>query len=220
MIAVITRAMFSGSEDAPLKPINNQDLVNWKSNTIPRRSRMLTTAAAIYTMTEVLLDYYDITSKTRRNQDKLDLGLQFMTDFWNKTLTEVTVFKEYKQYITDGDSLENMRKRNLLLKPVTQMALSQAVRLAMDYGYKYDDLIPKINKINWDPGFYAWTNILVTTSSSKKMITGSQALKDAGSLIAYMLVGEKYDKEEQKRLLNVIREANDNEEAELPPVVE
>lgn len=181
---------------------------------------MLTTAAAIYTMTEVLLDYYDITSKTRRNQDKLDLGLQFMTDFWNKTLTEVTVFKEYKQYITDGDSLENMRKRNLLLKPVTQMALSQAVRLAMDYGYKYDDLIPKINKINWDPGFYAWTNILVTTSSSKKMITGSQALKDAGSLIAYMLVGEKYDKEEQKRLLNVIREANDNEEAELPPVVE
>ena len=51
------------------------------------------------------------------------------------------------------------------------------------------------------------------------MITGSQALKDAGSLIAYMLVGEKYDKGEQERLLKVIREANDNEEAELPPVV-
>ena len=50
--------------------------------------------------------------------------------------------------------------------------------------------------------------------------SGSQALKDAGSLIAYMLVGEKYNKEEQERLLKVIREANDNEEAELPPVVE
>lgn len=220
MIAIITRAMFSGSEEAPLKPINNQDLVNWKSNTIPRRSRMLTTAAAIYTMTEVLLDYYDITPKTRRDEQKLNQGRTFMMNFWNKTLTEVTVFKEYKQYITDGDSLENMRKRNLLLKPVTQMALSQAVRLAMDYGYKYEDLIPKINKVNWDPGFYAWTNILVTTSSSKKMITGSQALKDAGSLIAYMLIGEKYNKEEQERLLKVIREANDNEKAELPPVVE
>ena len=64
-----------------------------------------------------------------------------------------------------------------------------------------------------------WSNILVTTSTNKKMITGSQALKDAGSLIAYMLVGEKYDKGEQERLLKVIREANDNEEAELPPVV-
>lgn len=180
---------------------------------------MLTTAAAIYTMTEVLLDYYDITPKTRRDEQKLNQGRTFMMDFWNRTLTEVTIFKEYKQYITDGDSLENMRKRNLLLKPVTQMALSQAVRLAMDYGYKYEDLIPKINKVNWDPGFYVWTNILVTTSSSKKMITGSQALKDAGSLIAYMLIGEKYDKGEQERLLKVIREANDNEEAELPPVV-
>lgn len=30
----------------------------------------------------------------------------------------------------------------------------------------------------------------------------------------------KYNKEEQERLLKVIREANDNEEAELPPVVE
>ena len=220
MIAIITRAMFSGSEDAPLRPINNQELVNWKSNTIPRRSRMLTTAAAIYTMTEVLLEYYDITSKTRRDEEKLEQGMKFMKEFWNKTMSEVNAFKDYQKYISDGNSLEAYRKKNLLLKPVTQMALSQAVRLAMDYGFVYEDLIPKINKINWDPGFYAWSNVLVTTGSSKKMITGSQALKDAGSLIAYMLVGEKYNKEEQERLLKVIREANDNEEAELPPVVE
>lgn len=220
MIAIITRAMFSGSEDAPLRPINNQELVNWKSNTIPRRSRMLTTAAAIYTMTEVLLEYYDITSKTRRDEEKLEQGMQFMKEFWNKTMSEVNAFKDYQKYISDGNSLEAYRKKNLLLKPVTQMALSQAVRLAMDYGFIYEDLIPKINKINWDPGFYAWSNVLVTTGSSKKMITGSQALKDAGSLIAYMLVGEKYNKEEQERLLKVIREANDNEEAVLPPVVE
>lgn len=220
MIAIITRAMFSGSEDAPLRPINNQELVNWKSNTIPRRSRMLTTAAAIYTMTEVLLEYYDITSKTRRDEEKLEQGMKFMKEFWNKTMSEVNAFKDYQKYISDGNSLEAYRKKNLLLKPVTQMALSQAVRLAMDYGFVYEDLIPKINKINWDTGFYAWSNVLVTTGSSKKMITGSQALKDAGSLIAYMLVGEKYNKEEQERLLKVIREANDNEEAELPPVVE
>ena len=181
---------------------------------------MLTTAAAIYTMTEVLLEYYDITSKTRRDEEKLEQGMKFMKEFWNKTMSEVNAFKDYQKYISDGNSLEAYRKKNLLLKPVTQMALSQAVRLAMDYGFIYEDLIPKINKINWDPGFYAWSNVLVTTGSSKKMITGSQALKDAGSLIAYMLVGEKYNKEEQERLLKVIREANDNEEAELPHVVE
>lgn len=220
MIAIITRGMFSGFEDAPLRPINNQELVNWKSNTIPRRSRMLTTAAAIYTMTEVLLDNFDITSKMHRDEQKLEFGMKYMKDFWNTTLTEVEAFKAYKKYISDGDSLEAYRNKNLLLKPVTQMALSQAVSIAMNYGYKYDDLIPKINKINWDPSFDAWSNILVTKSKTKKMITGSKALKDAGSLIAYMLLGNVYDTEEKERLLRVIREANDNEELELPPAVE
>lgn len=220
MIAIITRAMFSGSEDAPLKPIGNQDLVNWKSNTIPLRSRMLTTAAAIYTMSEVLLEYFNITPKTRPNEDKLNQGREFMKDFWNKTLTEVDAFREYMQYVIEGNPLEKIRKKNLLLKPVVHAALAQAVRIAMDYGYEYSMLIPKLNKIDWSPSNYIWTNILVTTSSNKKMITGSQALKDAGSLIAYMLIGERYDQAEKDRLLRVIREANDDETIDLPPVIE
>lgn len=219
MIAIITRAMFSGSEDAPLRPINSQDLVNWKSNTIPRRSRMLTTAAAIYTMTEVLLSFFDITSKTHRNQEKLSQGLAFMKNFWNTTMSEIDVFKEYQRCVSDGNSPENIRNRNLLLKPVAQMALAQAVRIAMDYGYQYSDLVSKINKINWNPAYYVWSNILVTTSTNKKMITGSQALKDAGGLIAYMLLGDKLDGEERERLLKVVQEANDDEKAGLPPVI-
>lgn len=219
MIAIITRAVFSGTEDAPLKPIKNQDLVNWKSNTIPLRSKMLTTAAAIYTMSEVMLEYYDITPKTRRNDDKLDFGLQFISDFWNRTMTEVDAFKEYKQYVIDGNPLENIRKKNLLLKPVTQMALAQAVRIAMGYGIEYKDLTAKINKINWDPEYYVWSNVLVTNSSNKKMITGSQALKDAGSIIAYMLVGDKFTEAEKDNVLQIIRKANDDEKLELPGIL-
>ncbi len=218
MLAVITRAMFSGTEEAPLKPIKNQDLVNWKSNTIPLRSKMLTTAAAIYTMSEVMLEAFDITPKTRRNEEKLQEGLNFMNDFWNRTLTEVDVFKEYKQYVIAGNPLENIRKKNLLLKPVTQMALAQAVRIAMRYGYKYSDLTQKINQIDWSPEYYVWSNVLVTSTSNRKMITGSQALKDAGSIIAYMLVGDKFSDEEKKNLLQTIRQANNDETLELPPI--
>ena len=64
---------------------------------------MLTTAAAIYTMTEVLLEYFDITAKTRRDEQKLDQGLAFMKDFWNKTMTEIDAFKDYQHYISDGN---------------------------------------------------------------------------------------------------------------------
>ena len=181
---------------------------------------MLTTAAAIYTMSEVMLEPFDITPKTRRNEEKLQEGIAFMNDFWNRTMTEVDVFKEYKQYVIEGNPLENIRKKNLLLKPVTQMALAQAVRLAMKYGYKYADLTRKINQINWDPEYYVWSNVLVTSTSNKKMITGSQALKDAGSIIAYMLVGDKFTEEEQQGLLQTIRQANDDETLDLPPITE
>ena len=218
MIAIITRAMFSGTEDAPLKPIKNQDLVNWKSNTIPLRSKMLTTAAAIYTMSEVMLEAFDITPKTRRNEDKLQQGIEFMNDFWNRTLTEVDAFKEYKDYVIEGNPLENIRKKNLLLKPVTQMALAQAVSVAMKYGYEYKDLTSKINQINWSPEYYVWSNILVTSSSNKKMITGSQALKEAGNIIAYMLVGQHFSADEKKNLLQTIRQANADDSVELPPI--
>ena len=218
MIAIITRAMFSGSDDAPLKPIDNQVLVNWKSNTIPLRSKMLTTAAAIYTMTEVLLEQYDITPKTRYNEEKLELGTKLMKDFWYTSMTKIDAFIEYKKYIVEGNPMEKIRKNNLLLKPVTQMALSQAVKIATNYGYSYIDMIDKINKINWDPSYYIWKNILVTTSSTKKMITGSQALKDAGNLIAYMILGDKYDRDEKNKLLNLIREANDDDNVELPQI--
>lgn len=219
MVAIITRAMFSGAVDAPLGSINNQDLVNWKSNTIPLRSKMLTTAAAIYTMTEVLLEPIGITPKLRRNEEKLAQGITFMKDFWNTTLTEVDIFREYKQYVIDGNPLETLRKNNLLLKPVTQMALAQATRIAMDHGYQYKDLTAKINQIDWDPNNEIWSNILVTTSSSKKMITGSQALKNAGSVIAYMLVGNSFSKAEKDNLLKTIREAQDDISYELPAIV-
>lgn len=218
MIAVITRAMFSGTEEAPLKPIKNQDLVNWKSNTIPLRSKMLTTAAAIYTMSEVMLETFDITPKTRRTDDKLQQGIDFMNDFWNRTLAEVDAFKEYREYVIDGNPLENIRKKNLLLKPVTQMALAQAVSVAMKYGYEYKDLTSKINQINWSPEYYVWSNILVTNSSNKKMITGSQALKEAGNIIAYMLVGQHFTVDEKQNLLQIIRQANDDDSVELPPI--
>ena len=218
MLAVITRAMFSGTEDAPLRPINNQELVNWKSNTIPLRSKMLTTAAAIYTMAEVMLEPMDITPKTRRNEEKLEQGIRFMNDFWNRALTEVNAFKQYKQYVIDGNPLDKFRKQNLLLKPVTQMALAQAIRTAMDYGYQYKDLASKINQINWNPEYYVWSNILVINSKNKKMITGSQALKDAGEIIAYMLIGDEFSNEKKEHLLLTIRQAQDDDEIELPPI--
>lgn len=230
MIAIIARRMFSG-EEAPLHPIGSQEVVNWKSNTIPLRSKNLTTLSAIYTMTEILLAKEDITPKTRRDEETLERGRVIMRDFWNESLEKIDVFRMYKEYVERDKPLQNIRKDNLLLKPVTHTALAQAVSVAMDYGYKYTELIEKINKIDWSQDNPIWANVLVTNSMNKRMITGSQALKDAGKIIAYMLIGHDFSDREVENLREILRNArgdikekdsNGNQESDvkLPPIIE
>ena len=54
------------------------------------------------------------------------------------------------------------------------------------------------------------------------MITGSQTLKDAGNLIAYMLVGKRFTKDEKNKLLETLRKAQNDEKESicLPQITE
>lgn len=108
-----------------------------------------------------------------------------------------------------------------MLKPVTHTALAQAVKVALDHGHSYEELIDKLNKIDWSNDNPVWANVLVTNSSNKKMITGSQALKNAGNIIAYMLIGNEYTEKEKEQLLQILRDANSDEghEVELPEIL-
>ena len=219
MVAIVARALFS-SDNGPLKPVNNLEIVNWKSNTIPARSRQLTTLSAIYTSCEIILSHYDITPKILRNEKDLEKAKKIMMDYWHLCMTEIDAFKLYTESLEKGSPLEKLRKENLLLKPVTHMALAYATYMILEAGFEFKDMIEKINKIDWSAGNPVWSNILVTNSGSKKMITGSSALKNAGGIIAYMLVGNKISKAECDRLLGVLREAADDETVELPDVIE
>ena len=230
MIAIIARKMFSG-EDAPLHPIAGQEVVNWKSNTIPLRSKNLTTLSAIYTMTEILLAEDGITPKTRKNDEMLEKGLTKMRDFWTESMSRINIFQIYREYVERDISLANLRKNHLLLKPVTHTALAQAVSIAKGYGYKYTDLIDKINNIDWSQDNPVWANVLVTNSMNKRMITGSQALKDTGKIIAYMLVGHKFSDKEVEEVKEILKNAKadvknedgspaENTEVQMPPIIE
>ncbi len=219
MVAVVARALFS-TENGPLKPVNGYEIVNWKSNTIPARSKQLTTLSAIYSSCEMILAHYDITPKIMRNQSDLEKAHQIMQDYWKTCIEEIDVFKTYIDCLEKGKPLEKLRKDNLLLKPVTHMALAHATSIILNAGFEFKDMIAKINKIDWSISNPIWTNILVTNSANKKMIAGTQALKNAGGIIAYMLIGDNVPQAERERLLGVLREASDDENVELPAVIE
>ena len=230
MVAIIARRMFSG-EDAPLHPIGEQEVVNWTSNTIPMRSKNLTTLSAIYTMTEILLAKEGITPKTRRDEEMLEKGRIIMRDFWNESISRIEIFKTYREYVEKNISLATVRKDHLLLKPVTHTALAMAVSIAQEYGHEYTGLIDKINKINWSQENPIWANVLVTNSMNKRMITGSQALKDAGKIIAYMLIGNEFSDKEVEDVREILKKAKtdvknedgspvENIDVQLPLIIE
>ena len=65
-----------------------------------------------------------------------------------------------------------------------------------------------------------WFNILVTNTKNKKMITKTNSLKQAGKLIAYMLIGDKFDDEEVDEVKEILNEAaGENQNAELPKII-
>ena len=218
MVAIVSRQLFSAS-DGPLRARDKKEMVNWTSNTIPIRSKQLTTLSALYTISETILQHYDITPKTPINDADLAKAKSIMYDFWNISLEKIDAFKTYIEYSDSGKSLENVRKENLLFKPVTHMALAQAVQICLEYGYEYKNIVDRFNLIDWSQSNKVWSNILVTNSNSKRMITGTKALKDAGMLIAYMVIGSKFSEKSKQELLQKLRDAGNDQSIELPPIV-
>ncbi len=218
IVAIVSRQLFNAA-DGPLKARNKRNIVNWTSNTIPIRSKQLTTLSALYTISETLLQFYDISPKTPVNPTDLAKAQSVVNEFWSISLDKLDAFKTYLDYLDSGKALENIRKDNLLLKPVTHMALAQAVLICLNHGYEYKDIVDRFNLIDWSHSNPVWANILVTTSNNKRMITGAKALRDAGVLIAYMVIGSKFTEKQKQELLQKLRDASDNENVELPPIV-
>ena len=71
VFAVISRRLLKEGE--PLAPIDGIDLVNWKSNTLPKRSKQLTTLSALYTISETLLREDKISSKMLPMENVVDV---------------------------------------------------------------------------------------------------------------------------------------------------
>lgn len=220
IIAIVARKLFN-SEDGPLVAIDGKEIVNWKSNTIAQRSKQLTTVSALYTVTQTILSYYGIDEKTTPSDELLDKSYDIMKNYWELCLEKIDVFKTYKKYVLEDRSLEQMRKENLLMKPVTHMALANAMLIVMNHGVDYTTVIDKLNSIDWAFENPMWFNILVTNTKSKKMIAKTNSLKQAGKLIAYMLMGDKFSKDEVEELQEILNEASGEEDqvAELPKII-
>ena len=80
-------------------------------------------------------------------------------------------------------------------------------------GISWDEIAKRINKIDWSFENELWFNILIIPSANKKMITGKEAIRGAGMVISYLVMGDEMSKEEIADVKQIICNARNDENA-------
>lgn len=143
--AVIARKLFSDGE--VLAPIGKCELVNWKSNTLSQRSKQLTTVSALYTIAETILKEKGYSSKLLPSQEEQEVSYEEIVEFWRELLAETDVYKEYLELTKADKPVSLLREQNLLMKPVTQMALAHVAALAKKKVFHGRKLLPSLTRL-------------------------------------------------------------------------
>lgn len=206
-------------EDGPLAPIGNIELVNWKSNTLSQRSKNLTTLSALYTIAETMLKDENYSSKVLPDEEELKAAYQRVANFWSVSLEKIQAFREYLELTHADLPVSRLREESILLKPVTQMALAHVALRAQRKNIRWEDIVERLNQIDWSYTNDLWFNILVIGSANKKMITGKDSIRCAGAVISYLIMGDELTRSETDEVRQIIRNARNDENAKLPSMI-
>lgn len=217
IFAVISRRLIK--EGSVLAPINGIEIVNAKNNTLSTRSKNLTTLSALYSISEVLLKGKNFSNKHLPNEESIEKAYSTVDGFWRALLDNLTIFHEYLNLTSENKPVSKLREENLLLKPVTQMALSHAALMAKAKDLSWSDICKKLNQVNWSFDNELWFNILVIGAANKRMITGKESIRGAGMVISYLVMGSKMNAVEKDDVLQIIRNARNDESAKLPDII-
>ena len=213
--AIIARRLFS--KGAVLSRIGKIELVNWSSNTLSERSKQLTTVSALYTIAETLSKDREWSAKIMpADREEIEEAFEENTEFWEKLLSGLDIYKEYLELTYKDKPISELRERNLLMKPVTHMALAYVAYYAKQKKIPWGDVVVKLNKIDWSMDNPLWFNILVIAAKKKKVITGKESIRAAGMVISYMVLGDAMTLSEVKEVREIINNSTNGASNALP----
>ena len=175
--------------------------------------------SALYTISETLLKEKHLQKNILPEKEVVEENYQTVEDFWRISLDKITAFRQYMRLTEDNKPVSILREENLLLKPVTQMALAHTARMAKAKGLKWENVVEKINQIDWSFDNELWFNILIIPSANKKMITGKEAIRSAGMVISYLVMGKQMTPDEIADVTQIIQNSKNDPNAILPPMV-
>lgn len=213
--ASIARRLFAEGE--VLHKIGKNELVNWSSNTLSQRSKQLTTVSALYTIAETISKDRGWSAKVMPSDaDAIEEVFEENTDFWKQLLEGMSVYREYLTLTKLDKPISQLREDNLLMKPVTHMALAHVAYFAKQKGIEWSDVVTKLDKVDWSMDNSVWFNILVIPAKKKKVITGKESIRAAGLVISYMVMGDTMTHAEINEVKEIIRNSTNGKSDQLP----
>lgn len=212
--AIVTRLLLRG--DAPLG--NPIDIVNWRSNTLTKRSTQFTTISAVYESVKLILRAHGVEKlpeQERPEKQDIETYLSFCVEIWDALLQGI---EPYRIALSDPSKIPEMReegaKTSLLFKPAAQIALIDAVLRANDPHIgklkNVAEAIKRANRIaNWSMEAEIWKGVIIKQTGTIE--ASGEAMRRMASLLCYMIAADRLSDEAKFATWKIYNSARDKD---------
>lgn len=203
-----------GITDASGEPI-----VDWEHDRLKIESPKFTTLSHLYQTVRHILDAngirnFDEKHRVNRPPDcELIAAYQASAQWWGSVLA---VFDNYRLATESPILIPALRRgrQSLLFRPVVQVALFHGLSLAVRRGVDLHEAIRRATRIRWSARSKIWVDVII--GSNGKMKTRTEAVRNAGHLVEYLIAGSLLDSVEIGRLEGALRDETDRPRYRLP----
>ena len=222
--AIVTRMLLDPGRSGPLADVktatDDQPIVNWKSTTLTKTMRHLTTISVVYDTVKHILtsrgfnpDKWDEKKNPVRPDDKeIDSGFADASSFWETVMTSISIYDQIRSGTMKLNTIRDIRfndddARSLLLRPVGQVALVRGVLRAMENSkgkLSLEEALKRADKINWSASSTNYFRDTIVRANGS-MSARDESYRVASHLIAY-LIGDEFLNDDQRR--NIWRDWN------------
>lgn len=219
--AIVARHLLR--DDAPLasRVVNGkkEEIVNWKSNTLTKRSLPLTTISAVYESVRLVLDYHKVAKlnpQERPTDEEIETYNEHVSQVWEALLEGVHAYKKALDKLSEIPAMrEDASQYSLLFKPASQIAIIDGVLRAVEGGLTLKEAIVRLNKVpSWSMEADEWRGVIIKAGGS--IDAGPDARRRMAALLSYLLAADTMDEEQKYETWKMFNEARHRGELKDP----
>lgn len=195
--AIVSRNLVDDDELFGRRQVGSdwRDFVEWKSNTLAKRSLAFTTISAVYESIKLVLQHNGIEAlkeQQRPSDEDVEKYTHLAKSFWETVMSGVDAYKKASEAMnTIPDMRGDASPTALLFKPAHQIALVDGLmRAAKEAKVPVETLARRVNDVSdWSMTNPMWTGIIMKTGGT--IDAGQDARRRTSALIAYLVAADK-----------------------------